>query len=147
MGRMNNQIRIGSAVGTGWAGTLVLVGVALTLACQAPRVAQVATAEEKNAYYEALSPLPQDPAGAQQRLEAFLESNPQSPLADDVGEKLAAIELGRGHRAEAEVWLAWVLREHPNADRTEAARLALAAIALGAAIGLRQLIDGFAMAE
>ena len=112
--------------GAVWLFAVLLLGVA----CQTPMDSRIATAEEKAAYAAAMALLPQDPIAAQQQLEAFLEIHPGSPLADDVGEKLAAIELGKGRRAEAEAWLRWILREHPNGDRSEAARLALAGIAL-----------------
>lgn len=102
--------------------------LAVMAACQTPAPRQV-TPQERAAYGEALSPLPQSPTMAKLRLEGFLETYPESSLADDVGEKLAAIELGLGHRDEAENWLRWILREHPRGDRAEASRLALAGMA------------------
>jgi len=103
---------------------LVLGGVA----CQGPPLRQ-ATPEERAAFGEALSPLPQDPSVARGRLLAFLDTYPASPLADDAGEKLAVIETSLGRPEEAEKWLRWVLREQPRGDRTEAARLGLAGMA------------------
>lgn len=113
----------------GGRGLAALLLTALVVACQSPPDRRVASPAEQAAYAEALSPLPQDPEAAGKRLEAFLDEYPQSPLADDVGEKLAAIELQQGRRGAAEDWLRWVLREHPDGDRAEAARIALAGIA------------------
>jgi ABC-type branched-subunit amino acid transport system substrate-binding protein len=119
-----------AATGMRGAGALLAwLAVGLLLACQTPVDSRVATAEEKDAYAAALSALPQDPVTAKKRLEAFLAAHPNSPLADDVGEKLAAVELGLGRRSEAEAWLRFVLREHPDGDRAEAVRIALAGIA------------------
>ena len=110
---------------------LVRAALAVTLvltSCQSPAPRQ-ATPEERAAYGQALSPLPQQPGVAKQRLEAFVEMYPRSPLADDAAEKLAVIELGLGDAVAAETWVAWALREHPRGDRAESARLALAGMA------------------
>ncbi|MEZ4215934.1 MAG: penicillin-binding protein activator [Myxococcota bacterium] len=106
-------------------GALVLV----VAACQLPRGTRPATEEERLAYGEALAPLPQDPTTARDRLEAFVTAHGDGALADDAGEKLAAIELGEGRTAEAVRWLVWVVEQHPQGDRAEAARLSLATLA------------------
>ena len=128
MGRMNTMQAVGARgpAGIGARGVFALLAAGLVLACQTAPDVRVATPEERSAYSDALSRLPQDPVAARQQLEAFLDRYPGSPLADDAGEKLAAIELGQGRRGEAERWLRWVLREHPDGDRAESARIALA---------------------
>lgn len=98
-------------------------------ACRTPASDRPATETERLAYGEALAPLPQDPTTARARLEQFIATHGESALADDAGEKLAAIELNEGRTAEAVRWLVWVVDEHPKGDRAEAVRLSLASLA------------------
>ena len=122
------QHAVSQSEGARWFVPVALVAVVLLASCQSP-APRLATPEERAAYGEALSPLPQEPEVAKQRLEAFVEAHPTSPLADDAAEKLAVIELGLGNAEAAETWLAWVLREHPRGDRAESVRLGLAGMA------------------
>jgi hypothetical protein len=55
-----------------------------------------ASEEERAAFARAEEALPDDPALAEERLEAFLRTWPKSPLADDAAMGMAEIALARG---------------------------------------------------
>ncbi|MBW2267739.1 MAG: penicillin-binding protein activator [Deltaproteobacteria bacterium] len=63
-------------------------------------------------------------------LAAFLESHPASALADDAAVRLAGMAARRGDTERAAMHYAWAVQYHPNGDRSDAARLALARIEL-----------------
>ncbi|MEN8160489.1 MAG: penicillin-binding protein activator, partial [Myxococcota bacterium] len=101
-----------------------LVLAALLVAC-AGGASRSSTAEQ-SAYAEALRVAGDDPRAGAEALSGFLSRYPRSALADDAALLLAdvAVRLDKPDRAERQ--LEWVLREHPNADQTDRARLTLA---------------------
>jgi len=102
---------------------LVLAGLALALSsCATPQ----ATEEEQQAYDEAVSVLPGDPAEGASRLEAFLRLHRKSPLAEQAAFLRAQLALDAGDRTRAVFWLGWLVRNHPDGDRSDETRLRLA---------------------
>jgi ABC-type branched-subunit amino acid transport system substrate-binding protein len=101
---------------------LVLVGLLSACAGGASR----GSTAEQSAYAEALRVASEDPRAGAEALSGFLDRYPRSALADDAALMLAdlAVRLDKPDRAERQ--LEWVLREHPNADQTDRARLTLA---------------------
>ena len=84
------------------AAVLGAVALALgSLGCAALAPQRVATEEEQRAYAAAISEVESDPRDAAKRLEAFIETYPESPLADDAAEQRARIALARGELADA----------------------------------------------
>jgi ABC-type branched-subunit amino acid transport system substrate-binding protein len=82
-----------------------------------------ASEEERTAFAQAMEPLADDPALAEQRLEAFLRAWPKSPLASDAAMQMAEIALARGDRDTALRRYYFVVRSHPDGDRSDAARV------------------------
>ncbi|MEE3328465.1 MAG: penicillin-binding protein activator [Myxococcota bacterium] len=82
--------------------------------------------EQRRAYEAALEPLPDDPATAQSRLEAFLKTFPKSLLADDATEELARLALLQGRPQEAFARLREVIRSYPKGNRVDSVRVRLA---------------------
>jgi ABC-type branched-subunit amino acid transport system substrate-binding protein len=91
-----------------------------------------ASDEERTNYAAALEEARRDPAAGATRLEAFIDSYPQSALADDAAEELALLALEQGDGALARSWFTLIVREYPNEDRAEMARLGLARMAVEA---------------
>jgi len=87
-----------------------------------------ATEEERSAFTAAMSTVESDPDLAEQRLAAFLENWPRSPLADDAAMEIASLELAGGDREGALAHYTFVIREHPDGDRHDAARVRAAQI-------------------
>jgi ABC-type branched-subunit amino acid transport system substrate-binding protein len=82
--------------------------------------------EEQAAFQAALAELPGDPAAAEDQLEAFLRTYPDSALADDAGEELARLALVQGRRDDAFRWLDFVVERYPDGDRADSVRVRLA---------------------
>ncbi len=82
--------------------------------------------EQSRAYETALEPLPDDPAAAQARLEAFLTEFPGSPLGDDATEELARLALLQGRPQEAFDRLREVIKMYPKGNRVNSVRVRLA---------------------
>lgn len=106
------------------ASTLFLLFLFLLLAgaCAAPR----ATEEERLAYDEAVSVLPGDPEEGARRLEAFLRLHQQSPLAERAAWQRSELALEGGDRGRAVFWLGWLVRNHPQGEHSDEARVKLA---------------------
>jgi ABC-type branched-subunit amino acid transport system substrate-binding protein len=100
--------------------------VAGALACASPR----ATVEERDAYEQAVAVLPGDPVEGAARLEVFLQSHRESPLAEEAAFRRAQIALDSGDRAKAVFWLGWLVRNHPRGDRSDVARVKLSQLYL-----------------
>jgi tetratricopeptide (TPR) repeat protein len=96
-----------------------------------------APAAERAASAAALAPLPRDPLGAERRLAQFLQSYPDSSLADDAGLELGRIALARGDKEAALTRFRVVVESRPDGDRTDSARVELAQ--LEAARGRREV--------
>lgn len=111
----------------GWVIVLVL---GLGCATQGPPAGPPATEDDKRAYAAALATLADDPAATQRKLEAFLAQRPQSPLADDAAVRLGEIAAAQGDVDTALRRYGWVEQNHPNGDRVDAARVAMARIEL-----------------
>ena len=100
-----------------------LVAAALVLAaCQTPP----APAEDQQAYHAALRTLAQDPEAGIAALREFVARRPKSSLADDAALRLAEACIEAGDDDEAVRQLAWLVRSHPEGDRSDAARILLA---------------------
>ncbi|MDG2052069.1 MAG: ABC transporter substrate-binding protein [Myxococcota bacterium] len=85
-----------------------------------------ANAQEQAAYDQALAEWPADPVAASTALETFVQTYPQSPLADDALEQLARMALAEGRSDEAFTRLQSLIERYPKGDRADAARLRLA---------------------
>ena len=79
-------------------------------------------------YNLALESLRQNPGAGRKRLQEFVSQRPRSGLADDAAYLLAKIAYDEGDLDTANKQLRWLLRIHPNADRSDQARLLLAKI-------------------
>jgi outer membrane PBP1 activator LpoA protein len=100
-----------------------LVAAALVLAaCQTARV----PAEDQRAYHAALRTLAQDPAAGRAALRDYVAQRPRSSLADDAALRLAEACIEDGDDDEAVRQLAWLVRSHPEGDRSDSARILLA---------------------
>ncbi len=109
----------------------VLPGLGLAFACAVfPGPERVASEDERREYAAALVPLAANPRKAQQSLEAFLASHPESPLADDAALRLAELARERKDTDTAVRYWRRVVVEHPRGDRVDSARLALARVEL-----------------
>jgi branched-chain amino acid transport system substrate-binding protein len=106
------------------------VAVALLGACAGFERAEraPATEEERSAFATAMAAVEGDPGVAEQRLAAFVATWPRSPLADDAAMELAKLEAARGDREAALAHYTFVIREHPDGNRTDAARVYAATI-------------------
>jgi len=105
-----------------------LAAAGLACAGSGPARAPAAPAAERDAFAAALAPLPRDPAGAERRLQAFLERYPDSSLADDAGLELGRIALERGDQGAAFARFQAVVTQHGDGDRSDSARVEIAAI-------------------
>ena len=112
--------------------TASAAAVALLGACAGfePVSRAPATEEERSAFTAALASVDSKPDVAEQRLASFVETWPDSPLADDAAMELARLELARGDREGALAHYTFVIREHPDGDRNDAARVFAAEIEL-----------------
>ncbi len=111
---------------------VITVVVALLGACAGfERISRApATEEERGAFAAAMASVESDPDVAVQRLASFVETWPNSPLAADAAMELARLELARGDREGALAHYTFVIREHPDGDRHDAARVYAAEIEL-----------------
>jgi branched-chain amino acid transport system substrate-binding protein len=105
-------------------GARFLAAACLALAaCQtAPRVSE----SDRQAYNGALRALAQDPDAGAAALRDFVASRPKSPLADDAALRLAESRIEAGDDHEAVRRLGWILRTHPDGDKSDSARIVLA---------------------
>jgi ABC-type branched-subunit amino acid transport system substrate-binding protein/predicted negative regulator of RcsB-dependent stress response len=85
---------------------------------------------ERLDYASALSRLAEDPAAGEQRLLAFVQTWPQSPLSGDASIRLAELALARGDQDAALEHYYYVVRNLPNGNRIDSARLGAASIEL-----------------
>jgi ABC-type branched-subunit amino acid transport system substrate-binding protein len=84
------------------------------------------SAEERQEYSRALAALGVDRARGIEALEAFVDRRPRSHLADDASLRLAELALEDGRESDALQHLAWLIRTHPNGDRSDLARIEFA---------------------
>jgi ABC-type branched-subunit amino acid transport system substrate-binding protein len=82
--------------------------------------------EERAAYDAAMGQLPADPRAAAVALEAYIETWPNSQLADDAAEQLAQLAFAGDRPEEGLRWLGVILRDYPDSDRAAPARLRMA---------------------
>jgi hypothetical protein len=73
-----------------------------------------ASDEERMSYAAALEEARRDPAAGAVQLEAFIESHPQSALADDAAEELALLALEQGDGALAGWWFTVLVGLYPK---------------------------------
>jgi branched-chain amino acid transport system substrate-binding protein len=85
---------------------------------------------ERAAYATALSTLADDPAAGEQRLDAFVQTWPHSPLSGDASVRLAEIALERGDQDAALEHYYYVIRNLPDGNRLDSARVGAASIEL-----------------
>ncbi len=123
------SLALGCAALATWA-SLACASAGLPLAAAAP-------AAEREAFAAAVAPLPRDPAAAERRLLAFIQSHPGSSLADDAGLELGRIALARGDKEAALARFRSVVTQSENGDRSDSARVELAS--LEAARGRREV--------
>jgi ABC-type branched-subunit amino acid transport system substrate-binding protein/predicted negative regulator of RcsB-dependent stress response len=96
--------------------------LALGLACATPQV----TEEEQGAYDEAVSVLSEEPQEGARRLETFIRVYPRSPLAEQAAWLRYRLALNAEDRARAVFWLGWLVRNYPEGERSDEARVKLA---------------------
>jgi len=111
--------------------TLPILLIALGwLACSGfgSRAAVKVSEPERREYAAALSALPDDPAEAEQHLGRFLLKWPRSPLAGDASIRLAEMALARGDQDSALQHYTYVIRNFPNGNRVDSARVGAASI-------------------
>jgi ABC-type branched-subunit amino acid transport system substrate-binding protein/predicted negative regulator of RcsB-dependent stress response len=83
---------------------------------------------ERDDYAAALSVLADDPAAASPRLVAFIQKWPRSPLSGDASIRLAEIALARGDQDAALLHYDYMIRNFPNGNRVDSARVGAASI-------------------
>jgi ABC-type branched-subunit amino acid transport system substrate-binding protein len=100
------------------------------LACSGfgPRAEVKVSEAERRDYADALSVLADDPAAAEQRLAAFVQDWPQSPLSGDASIRLAEMALARGDQDEALTRYYYVVLNFPKGNRIDSARVGAASI-------------------
>ncbi len=85
-----------------------------------------ASAEEQQAYAEAMALLPKSRRAAAAKFEKFIENWPDSALADDSLLQLAEIAHARGDQEAALERLYFIIEEHPRSDSAPSARVRIA---------------------
>jgi ABC-type branched-subunit amino acid transport system substrate-binding protein len=83
---------------------------------------------ERLDYAAALSVPSDDSAAAESRLEAFIEKWPRSSLSGDASIRLAEIALARGDQVTALGHYDYVIRNFPNGNRVDSAKVGAASI-------------------
>ena len=83
---------------------------------------------ERHDYAAALSVLADDPAAAAPHLVAFIQKWPRSPLSGDASIRLAEIALARGDQDGALLHYDYAIRNFPNGNRIDSARVGAASI-------------------
>ena len=69
-------------------------------------------APAREAYLNALEPLPGDPGRARLQLSAYVRKYPGSTYAPNAALKLAELAMLQGDSEDAERWLNWLVKEH-----------------------------------
>jgi len=87
--------------------------------------------EQRAAYDAAMGNLPANPGAASAGLETFIQTYPQSLLADDATEQLAHLAFADGRQDEGMRRLGQILSQYPDSDRAASARLRLAQLEFG----------------
>jgi branched-chain amino acid transport system substrate-binding protein len=100
--------------------------LAVAFVCAGCQTAPSVPGSDRQAYQAALRLHARDPEAGAAALRDFVEARPGSPLADDAALRLAETLVEQARDDEALRRLAWVLRAHPEGDRSDAARLLLA---------------------
>ncbi len=111
---------------------LLVASTLVWLACSSFGLRPQATVSEaeRHDYAAALSVLADDPAEAEQRLIAFVQRWPRSPLSGDASVRLAEMALARGDRDVALLRYEYVIRNFPHGNRVDSARVGAASIEL-----------------
>jgi branched-chain amino acid transport system substrate-binding protein len=105
--------------------TRLLAALALAVALGACRTPAI-TANDRQNYHAAIRLLAQDPDAGTEALRDFVAARPQSALADDAALRLAEARIEAGDDDEAVRRLGWILRRHPEGDKSDSARIVLA---------------------
>ena len=100
------------------------------LACSGfgPRMDAKVSESERRDYADAISVLADDPAEAEQRLVAFIQKWPRSPISGDASIRLAEMALARGDQDDALRRYYFVIRRFPDGNRVDSARVGAASI-------------------
>ena len=106
---------------------LLVAAIAGIVACAGPG-RRGASDVEQSQYDEAVKVSRRDPARGATLLAEFLTANPRSALADDAANELAELALRGGDEERAKDWLYLIVREYPNDETADRARLLLAGI-------------------
>jgi len=105
----------------------LMMAVLFLGACVGPSMLERrASLEEREAYASALERLQVDRAAAETALQQFIQTYPESPLADDAAEQLARLAFAEGRSEDASRWLRLIVTQYPSGDRSDAARVRLA---------------------
>jgi len=83
---------------------------------------------ERSQFDAAIRAAESDPERGAVLLADFLTANPKSALADDAAAELAQLALRAGDEAGAKEWLYLIVREYPNDETADRARLLLAGL-------------------
>jgi ABC-type branched-subunit amino acid transport system substrate-binding protein len=117
--------------GTASLAVVVLLGVQTGCASFPGFSTPTVPPEQRAAYDAAMGNLPGDRAAASAALAAFVETYPDSLLADDALEQRAQLAFADGRQDEGIRLLGVILSRYPDADRAGPARLRLAQIEYG----------------
>ena len=82
-------------------------------------------APAREAYLNALEPLPGNPGRARLQLSAYVRKYPGSTYAPNAALKLAELAMLQDDSEDAERWLNWLVNEHPRSKQATPARLRL----------------------
>jgi ABC-type branched-subunit amino acid transport system substrate-binding protein len=104
------------------AAPLLAALVLALLACRTPPVSE----GDRQAYHSAIRLLAQNPEAGAAALREFVAERPKSALADDAALRLAESRIEEGDDDEAVRRLGWILRHHPDGDKSDTARIVLA---------------------
>jgi ABC-type branched-subunit amino acid transport system substrate-binding protein len=104
----------------------IALGLALLLQACATTPGEQVSEQERQAYASATASMQTNPDAARVALEAFLETYPESGLADDAAESLADIARDQGDLEAEQRWLRELLANHPTGSRSDPVRVRLA---------------------
>ncbi|MBW2294687.1 MAG: hypothetical protein JRG94_20605 [Deltaproteobacteria bacterium] len=106
--------------------SLAVVGMALFAMACAGAGGRGASDAERRQYQAALNTAKENPLEGTRMLSEFLSVNPRSSLADDAAAQLAELSLQAADEKRAMEWLYVIVRDYPNEDTADRARVLLA---------------------
>ncbi len=105
---------------------LAAAGMALLVVACAGVGGRGASDAETRQYQAALDTAKENPLEGTRMLSEFLSANPRSSLADDAAAQLAELSLQAADEQQAMDWLYVIVRDYPNEENADRARVLLA---------------------